>query len=609
MSFRMAGTVLVAIPAAFLVLLNVLPTRVPAPDSATAPSTWAIVDAVVFDGFTRLEGRQRIVVEGHRITAIGPDVDIPVDAHVVDADGATVMPGLIDAHVHAYGDGRRDALRFGVTTVLDMFGTPAALSRAQADRRAASQATQADLFGAGYLATAPKGHGTEYGFTIPTLTAPDEADAWVAARIADGSDFIKVVYEAPDAKARHPSIDRPTLEAVIRAAHRHDRKTYVHAMAQASAKAVVEAGGDGLVHIFVDRPVDKAIVSLLVDRGTTVVATLSVIAAASGQPPPEMPALEERLRPHQRRALATKWPHAETRAKQIEVALANVRALHAAGVVVLAGTDAQNPGTTLGFSLHGELMLLVQAGLTPLEALRAATSATAERFGLTDRGRLQPGALADLVLVEGDPTVDISATQAIRAIWKNGKPYDPHDRPGSQTLQPGLLSAFDSDLGSEWGVEWSATTDQMMGGQSTVALGLTEGGTMRMVGEVKAGAQFRWAGAGLALSPDWSVVGDLAAIETISFRARGRGGPFRALLFSPDLASPPATASFEVGEAWRTIRLPLSKFGSFPPVAERNAPVAERNAPVAARKIRGLSVVGGPHPGRFQLEIDDVRMD
>ena len=97
-----------------------------------------------------------------------------------------------------------------------------------------------------------------------------------------------------------------------------------------------------------------------------------------------------------------------------------VRVLRAAGVVILAGTDAPNPGTAQGASLHGELELLVEAGLTPAEALRAATSAPAGVFGLKDRGRLAPGLRADLVLVDGDPSQDIRATRAIVGIWKAG---------------------------------------------------------------------------------------------------------------------------------------------------------------------------------------------
>jgi imidazolonepropionase-like amidohydrolase len=108
--------------------------------------------------------------------------------------------------------------------------------------------------------------------------------------------------------------------------------------------------------------------------------------------------------------------HEPTRASAVQ----NVKAVSAAGVTILAGTDGPLPPTEPGKSLHRELELLVEAGLTPLQALAAATSAPARAFGLPDRGRIAPGLRADLVLVDGDPTVDITATRRIVAVWKRG---------------------------------------------------------------------------------------------------------------------------------------------------------------------------------------------
>ncbi len=98
----------------------------------------------------------------------------------------------------------------------------------------------------------------------------------------------------------------------------------------------------------------------------------------------------------------------------------SVRRLHAAGIRILAGTDAPNPNTTHGASVHEELQQLVRAGLSPTESLVAATSGPAAVFGLTDRGRIAVGLRADLLLVNGDPTRRISHTRSIVAIWKNG---------------------------------------------------------------------------------------------------------------------------------------------------------------------------------------------
>ena len=97
-----------------------------------------------------------------------------------------------------------------------------------------------------------------------------------------------------------------------------------------------------------------------------------------------------------------------------------LRQLHEAGASILAGTDAPNPGTVWGASLHGELELLVKAGLSPIEALRAATSVPADHFGIANRGRIRAAKAADLVLIDGDPAADIRMTRRISAVWKDG---------------------------------------------------------------------------------------------------------------------------------------------------------------------------------------------
>jgi imidazolonepropionase-like amidohydrolase len=99
----------------------------------------------------------------------------------------------------------------------------------------------------------------------------------------------------------------------------------------------------------------------------------------------------------------------------------NIRVLHRAGVPIVAGTDAPNPGVEHGISLHRELELLVAAGMSPLDALKAATSVAASAYRLNGHGRIVPGARADMILVKGDPTTDILATRNIVSIWKCGQ--------------------------------------------------------------------------------------------------------------------------------------------------------------------------------------------
>ena len=140
---------------------------------------------------------------------------------------------------------------------------------------------------------------------------------------------------------------------------------------------------------------------------------------------------------------------------------------------ILAGTDAPNPGTAHGLSLHRELELLVKAGLPPAPRSRAATSVPAGVFGLRDRGRIAPGLRADLVLVAGDPTTDITATRDIVAIWKGGVRLErtkaPRQRPPrSRRRPPGSSATSRRETSSaEFGCGWQISTDSMMGGAST----------------------------------------------------------------------------------------------------------------------------------------------
>jgi imidazolonepropionase-like amidohydrolase len=403
-------------------------SRLAPPATATAPldgASFAIRDVRVFDGERALE-HTSVVVRAGRITAVGREV--PRDLPVIDGRGRTLMPGLIDAHAHVQSEaGLRNALRFGVTTQLDMMTDVAFLQAHRAQRERWSRTDLADLFSAGTPATSPGGMGTQFGIAVPTLAGPSEAPAFVRARLAEGSSYIKIMHE-PDGRIV-TTISRETLAAVIAAAHEQHVLTAVHVSSQQGAREAVEAGADGLAHIFSDAVIDDALVARIAAQHMFVTATLSIMAAFDGQSLGPQLAADPRIAPFltdkQRKQLTGAPPGKDDPMApylarfHIATAIENVRRLHAAGVTILAGDDAANLGAH-GATMHGELVLLTRAGLTPAEALRAATRAPADRFGLTDRGRIAPGARADLILIEGNPLVDIEATRAIARIFKNG---------------------------------------------------------------------------------------------------------------------------------------------------------------------------------------------
>jgi imidazolonepropionase-like amidohydrolase len=380
----------------------------------------------IFDGVRVLPERTVLIRDG-RIAEIGTSTASSSGVVAIDGTGQTLLPGLIDSHVHVHRPiALMRALVFGVTTVFEMFGAELELVRQLKKEQADGTPNRAELLSAAICVTAPGGHGTQYGIKIPTIAAPEEAQAFVDARIAEGSDYIKIIYGP--SRVAPEVITRETLAAVIRAAHARDKLTVVHVSEQERAREAVELGADGLAHIFNDAPPEAGFADFVAAHKAFVVPTLTIqegpTESSTGLPLVLDKRLMSFLAPadidHLRGAVRSPPPpprsytHSE----------AAVRALSAAGVPILAGTDAPNAGRLHGFSLHRELELLVRAGLTPIAALAAATSEPAKQFRLADRGRIAPGLRADLLLVRGDPTSDISATRDIVAVWKGGIAFD-----------------------------------------------------------------------------------------------------------------------------------------------------------------------------------------
>src|SRR4029453_11500504 len=168
---------------------------------------------------------------------------VPPGAEVIDGAGATLLPGFIDGHTHSWGDVLTRAAVFGVTTQLDMFTEPSFAKAARAEQAATGAPGRADLYSSGYLATAPGGHGTEYGLPVPTLTRPEEAQAWVDARVAEGSDYIKIILEDGKPYGREvPTLDAATLAALVKASHLRKKLAVAHVSTEDWAATAIEKG-------------------------------------------------------------------------------------------------------------------------------------------------------------------------------------------------------------------------------------------------------------------------------------------------------------------------------------------------------------------------------
>ncbi|MFE7572228.1 amidohydrolase family protein [Streptomyces sp. NPDC057539] len=369
--------------------------------------------ARVFDGERTIVATD-VMLEDGLIAAVGADAAGAADVEV-DGRGGTLLPGLIDAHTHTFDGSLAEALRYGVTTELDMFCLPRPLARHR--RLADHRDDVADLRSVGTVATAPGGHPTQL---LAALTGtvldpsdvtemdfvadPAQAPAFVRARLDEGADYLKIVI---DDGTVHGS-DLPAMTPVIAtaltvAAHNAGLRVIAHAITAAEVNIALDAGVDGLAHVWADlapkAPASRRLAERVHAQGVFVVTTLAYFEAITAQHPG-----------------TARCAHAGHYAN----AVGALRALHRAGVPLLAGTDATLFAPTHGAGLHRELWLLTQAGLGAEEALASATGVPARHFDLADRGRIVPGLRADLLLVEGDPTRDISALASLTAIWRRG---------------------------------------------------------------------------------------------------------------------------------------------------------------------------------------------
>jgi imidazolonepropionase-like amidohydrolase len=569
-----------------------------------AAAPLAIRGARVFDGMRTIPQANVLVRDG-RIVAVGPGIAIPEGAQVIDGSGKTLLPGLIDAHAHVWMRADlKQQLIFGVTTVLDMF-TAAQFAAAMRKEQTAGQAfDRADLYSAGTLLTAPGGHGTEYPIKVPTLSDPSEAQAFVDARIAEGSDYIKLILDDFSAYGGHrPTLSKETLTAAIAAAHRRGKLTVVHIGTLQEAEEAINAGADGLAHLFLGPKSDPDFGRLVASHHAFVVPTLTVLQSVCGNAGGQSLIADAHLAPYLGPSAIANLKKAFTLPIPVSCAgsFEAVKQLRAAGVAILVGDDVPNPGTSPGATEHRELELLVEAGLTPTEALIGATSAAARAFHLDDRGTIAPGMRADLLLVNGDPAGDIKATRDIAGVWKDGVAAD---RAGfraavARESDNGLVSDFEQDQPeSRFGSGWIAWTDTSMGGKSTAALRIAPGGAHGSKGcldisgtVVASGLNVLWAGAMFVPGKARMDPVDLPGKQSVSFWAKGEGRPYSVMIFAQSFGYEPAGQSFTAGPEWKQFSFPLKSFKG-----------------ADGHGLMGL-FVGSPTPGKFDLQIDDVRFE
>jgi imidazolonepropionase-like amidohydrolase len=434
--------------------------------AAAGPALAQNGQVVVLEGARLIDGTGNaprensvIVVRGDRITDVGTagKLSYPKGARVIDVRGRTIMPGMINAHGHvglvAEGKNRADAYtrenvqsqllqyeQYGVTSVLAL-GLNRDLGFDVRDEQRRGLIPGASLFLAG------RGIGVPDA-APPVPVAPDqvyrpqtveEAVADVRETAKHHPDMLKLWVD--DIYGKFPKMQPAVFQAAIQEAHKNKIRVAAHVFYLADAKALINAGVDALAHSIRDQAVDDELIKSMKAKGTFYVSTFTVDESAFvfAEDPSltQDPFLVQAVGPE----LAQQWQSAEYKNKvandpntpKIKAALAtgmkNLKTLQDAGVRIAFGTDSgAQPVRIPGYAEHRELELMVRAGLTPAQALAAASRGSAAMLGLSDRGTLEKGKRADFIVLAADPLQEIRNTRQLVSIWHGGREIQPRTR-------------------------------------------------------------------------------------------------------------------------------------------------------------------------------------
>lgn len=374
----------------------------------------AIVGATVFDGTGAAPRAATVIIENGRILQVGPGLKVPSGAKVIDARGKALLPGFFDLHTHWTPAGNPATtpqiatayVAAGVTTVNDFHEQP----ESYAPRRAWLSTLVAPHVNFAARISTPGGHGADWGDQSTTIwiNTPEAARAAIAKLKPYQPDLIKAFTDgwryglAPD----NTSMDEWTLRALTEAAHKEGLEVLTHTVTVDRGALAARAGVDALAHGLQDRELDPKALADIVTSKMAMAPTLAVYEPNKPGSPP----------------LDRTDPKVAPRFVKFGYALHNVKTMYDAGVRVGLGTDAGMPGTPHGRSTLREMELLVEAGLTPTQALVAATSSSARIMHQDgDRGTIAPGQRADIILIDGKPWDRIADVYKLSQVLIDGK--------------------------------------------------------------------------------------------------------------------------------------------------------------------------------------------
>jgi len=408
-------------------------------DLASNSQVTAITHARLIDGTGAAPVEDAtILIEGRTIKAIGDAaLKVPTGARILDAQGQSVLPGLADLHVHLVGgwDGENtdilgyqnymNALLYaGVTTVLDTGNVPPFVLQLRA------AIANGQVLGPRIYCVGPLIDGADpvWGPISVALTSRSQVPKVVSQLAAEKVDLVKLYAGLSDLQVQEMSAE----------AKKHDLRTVIDQWSRNGSMDLMNEGISGFAHLPFDRISDDA-VKLARDKKIFFLSTLAVQESFLGRRLRDLrfvddPLIADTMPSSQRKALLTESqePIKPEDQQRYDAALAkfqsaesNVKRLWDAGVLIAAGTDAPYPGDSQGEGLHRELELLVESGLTPMQAIQAATrNAALVLHAESEWGTLEPGKLANMILVHGHPDQEISQSRRITAVIKEGRVLD-----------------------------------------------------------------------------------------------------------------------------------------------------------------------------------------